>query len=64
MNKIISILMERDNMSQKEAEELLTQTVQELDAQGWVDGDEIIMDYLGLEMDYIFDVISWSENRA
>ena len=63
MNKVVSILMKRDNLTQKEAEALLDETVEALNNEGWVEGDEIIQDFLGLEMDYVFDVISWAENR-
>lgn len=60
MNKVIEILMRRDSMTQKEAEELLDQTVEELDANNWRNGEEIIMDNLGIEMDYLFDIIDWA----
>lgn len=63
MNKVVEILMKRDSMTQKEAEELLDQTVQELEANNWRGGEEIMMDYLGIEMDYLFDVIDWANRR-
>lgn len=63
MNKVVEILMRRDSMTQKEAEELLDQTVQELEANNWRDGEEIMLDYLGIEMDYLFDVIDWANRR-
>lgn len=55
MNRIIQILMERDNMTEQEAQDLF------IDARGAVrDGDdpeEVLLDWFGLEPDYIFDLI-------
>lgn len=56
-NEIIRVLMERDGMSREEATERLEE-VREImaDADPW-DAEDILADELGLEMDYIFDVI-------
>lgn len=56
-NEIIRVLMERDGMSREEATERLDE-VREImaDADPW-DAEDILADELGLEMDYIFDVI-------
>lgn len=63
MNKIVKLLMERDNMTQQDAEDLYYEAQQE--AQNVIDEDgsledieNILMDYFGLEPDYIFDLIS------
>lgn len=58
MNKVVKILMERDGMSKDEAIELVEETRDEILACGG--GDEawdIIEDNLGLEPDYIFDIL-------
>ena len=47
MNKVIEILMERDGMSYEYARSLVKET-----------RDEIIADYLGLEPDYIDDILN------
>lgn len=53
MNEIKRILMQRDGMSSKEAEELMEETRDALES-----GDfEAMQDYLGLEDDYIFDLL-------
>lgn len=51
--KIIGILMRRDDISREEADELITECVEALEG-----GDyDAIHDYLGLEDDYIFDIL-------
>ena len=62
MNTIVEILMERDDMSQEEAEDLLNEAKEE--AQNYLDNDgslddieNVLKDYFGLEPDYIFDLI-------
>jgi hypothetical protein len=62
MNKIVEILMERDNMSQEEAEDLLSEARDEaeylLENDGQLDDIEnVLKDYFSLEPDYIFDLI-------
>lgn len=59
MEQIISILMERDEMSRTEAVELVKEARDEVMNCG---GDycyacEIIEEYLGLEPDYLMDLI-------
>jgi ATP-dependent Zn protease len=54
--------MERDNMSQEEAEDLLNEAKEEaqnvLEEDGGLeDIEDILLDYFGLEPDYIFDLI-------
>ena len=61
MNRIVQIIMKRDNMSQVDAEDLFIEAKHE--AQNAVEqGDlfaveEIVSDYFGLEPDYVFDLI-------
>lgn len=62
MNNVVKILMERDDISVKEARALVEETREEindvLSSGGSYDEiEEIIADNLGLEMDYIFDLI-------
>lgn len=53
MTETQRILMERDGMSETDAKELMDECREAL-----LDGDfEAIGDYLGLEDDYIFDLI-------
>ena len=62
MNNVVKILMNRDGVSAKEARALVEETREEindvLSSGGSYDEiEEIIADNLGLEMDYIFDLI-------
>lgn len=53
MNETMKILMERDGLTEAEAKEQMDECREAL-----MDGDfEAIGDYLGLEDDYIFDLI-------
>lgn len=63
---VIDILMNRDGMSQADAEDLVADAQYEIDAlmgtgvegmAGVVDAEQIIMDYFGLEPDYLMDFI-------
>ena len=56
-NKVVEILMNRDGMTREEAEEKV-QEVREMIAEASVcEAEDILIDELGLEMDYIFDLI-------
>ena len=61
MNRIVKILMQRDEMSKEEAQELLQETrdamMAAIDAWDFFEVEDIMADYLGLEPDYIFDII-------
>jgi hypothetical protein len=61
MNRIIKILMNRDGISYKEAEQMYFETKEELmdffDGVSILSAEEILMNKLGLEEDYIFDFI-------
>jgi len=60
MEKIIKILMERDDLTEEDAREQVEDTRQEMyeaiDA-GCLEDVEDILAGLGLEMDYIFDIL-------
>jgi len=59
-NKVIKILMERDGISAEEARSLVKETRDELlSLDNPLEADNIIMEYLGLEPDYIFDIINF-----
>lgn len=58
MNRVVKILMERDGMSQEEATGLVEDTAAELaDCTNVLDADDIIACNLGLEPDYIMDIL-------
>ena len=55
MNRVVAILMARDNMSEKEATELVKECRQMIyDGE---DPEDVLQYELGLEPDYIFDII-------
>ena len=59
MNRVVKILMERDDMSLEEATELVQETADAiLECDCAIDADDVIMDNLGLEPDYIFDILN------
>lgn len=56
-NKVVRILMERDGMTRAEAEETVEEVREMIsEADPW-EAEDIIADELGLELDYIFDII-------
>lgn len=61
INRVVRILMERDSMTREEAEHLLNQVRDEMNdaiAEGDYDlAEDIMYSDLGLEMDYIMDVL-------
>ena len=58
MNKVVKILMERDDIDQETAEALVSETRDELlNTENVFEADDIIIDYLELEPDYIFDIL-------
>lgn len=61
MNRVVKILMKRDGMTEKEAKEQVADVSEQIQVallNGWIDEvEDIMMDELGLEMDYIEDVL-------
>ena len=57
MKKIVEILMERDGMTYADAKDLVNETRDLLLSSDPWDADEIMADMLGLEPDYIMDLI-------
>lgn len=59
MNKIIKILMERDGISEEEARSLVKETRDEIMMlDNPMEADNVLMEYLGLEPDYLFDILN------
>ena len=59
MNRIVKVLMDRDGLSEEEARELFKSTsvmIAEALEDG-MDPDEVLMDELGLEPDYMDDIL-------
>ena len=62
MNRVVKILMDRDNIDQENAEALVRETRDEilsLDEDDVFEIDDIVLDYLGLEPDYVFDILDF-----
>ncbi len=59
MNRIVKILMERDDITEDEAKDLLKETKQMMEDCGYdpEESERIFMENLGLEMDYIMDFL-------
>ena len=60
MNKVVEILMRRDDSSKQEATERVEQTrddILQLGTGSFEDVQEIIEENLGLEPDYLFDIL-------
>lgn len=58
MNRVIKILMERNGMNYEDARSLVIETRDEIINSGTWDPDDIIADYLGLEPDYLDDILN------
>ena len=60
-NRVVKILMERDGLTESEAIEIVRDVKSEIDdcleGCNCLEAEEIIMDELGLEPDYIFDIL-------
>lgn len=60
MNRVVKILMERDDMSQEHAERLIKETRDEIMMlDNPLDADDVLAVYLGIEPDYLFDVLNF-----
>lgn len=56
MNRVIDILMKRDGIEYEDARNLVKETKDEIISNP-IDVNEIIKDYLGLEPDYLEDIL-------
>lgn len=60
MNRVVEILMNRDGMSQDHAERLVNETRDEIMMlDNPLEADDVLLDYLGLESDYLEDVLNF-----
>ena len=61
MKSVKQILMDRDDMSENEAEELIANVREELqfamETNDFMYAEDVMYGYLGLEMDYIFELL-------
>lgn len=56
MNRVIDILMKRDGIEYEDARNLVKETKDEIISNP-IDANEIIKDYLGLDPDYLEDIL-------
>lgn len=56
MNRVINILMKRDGIEYEDARSLVKETKDEIISNP-INANEIIKDYLGLEPDYLEDIL-------
>ena len=56
MNRVIDIIMKRDGIEYEDARSLVKETKDEIISNP-IDVNEIIKDYLGLEPDYLEDIL-------
>ncbi len=61
MEKLIKILTERDGITLQTAKRLILETKEALMNSKACDGADIIQEYLGLEPDYIIDILDVSD---
>lgn len=57
MNRVIEILMKRDGIDKEHAEKLVKETRDEIMCSHIMMAADILMDYLGLEPDYLEDIL-------
>ena len=56
MNKVVELLMKRDGITEEEAREMIVETREEMLEDPYV-ATEILEDNLGIEPDYIMDIL-------
>lgn len=59
MDSVVKILMRRDKMSRQDAEDLIKETKELLLSSDPFEAYEIMADMLGLEPDYIFEILGY-----
>ena len=61
MNRVVEILMERDGMTEQEAKNAIEQVRTEIYSAAengcYEEAEDIMRSFLGLEMDYLVDII-------
>lgn len=60
MNKIIEILMTRDGIDEETAREMLEETKELIFSSDVMEADQIMAEQLGLEPDYIEDLLDYA----
>lgn len=58
MTNLIEILVKRDGIDEEEAKELILETQEQIINSDPFEAEDIICENLGLELDYIFDILS------
>lgn len=58
MEKIIKILMDRDDLDYKEAKSIVEETQEMILNADAMEADQIMAEQLGLEPDYLFDLLN------
>lgn len=59
MNRVVAILMKRDGMNEADAIELVRETRELILNSNTFFPDDIILDNLGLEPDYLMDILGY-----
>ena len=63
MNRVVEVLMKRDGMTKDEAEDYLSEVRSELydaiNGTSCLSPEDVMYDELGLEMDYVCDVLGF-----
>ena len=59
MNRVVAILMKRDGMNEADAIELVRETIELILNSNTFVPDDIILDNLGLEPDYLMDILGY-----
>lgn len=57
MTNLIEILVKRDGIDEEEAKELILETQEQIINSDPFEAEDIICENLGLELDYIFDIL-------
>ena len=57
MNRVVKILMKRDGITREEAESLVAEAREALLSCDPWEAEDILAELLGLELDYLFDII-------
>lgn len=58
MNRVIKTLMNRDSITEQEASDMVVEAHKEI-SKDPMNADFIMRDYLGLELDYLPDVLNY-----
>ena len=61
MEKIIEILMERDDLTREQAQQQVEECIVQIEEVNYdpVESENILMEFLGLEPDYLLDILTF-----